>query len=57
MIKLFGILIGFFLGFSVYALVGYMFTKKLPVGKKYKITFFIFLILFLFTCILYTLIK
>ncbi|MFN4226825.1 MAG: hypothetical protein ACK4F0_01620 [Candidatus Ratteibacteria bacterium] len=53
MIKLFGVLLGFFLGFSVYCLVGYMFTKKMPIGKKYKLEFFIFFILFILTLILY----
>jgi|GEM_PF-2627335 hypothetical protein len=57
MIKLFGILLGFFLGLSVYSFVGYMFTKKMPIGKKYKMKFFMFFVLFVFTCVYYILIK
>jgi len=57
MIKLFGILLGFFLGLSVYSFVGYMFTKKMPIGKKYKMKFFMFFVIFVFTCVYYILIK
>ncbi|MCM8767296.1 MAG: hypothetical protein NC921_00740 [Candidatus Omnitrophica bacterium] len=53
MIKLFSILLGFSFGLSVYAFIGYMFTKRISIGRKYRLKFFIFSILFVLILVLY----
>lgn len=52
-IKIFAILIGTFMGLWVYSLIGYLFTKKLPLGKKYQLKLAISFFLFIFLIILY----
>jgi len=52
-IKIFSILIGSFLGLIVYSFIGYIFTKKIPIGKKYKFKLFLFLLLFILILLIY----
>ncbi|MCM8771529.1 MAG: hypothetical protein NC926_00245 [Candidatus Omnitrophica bacterium] len=52
-IKIFAILIGFLAGLSVYSFIGYIFTKRLPVGKRYKIKMILFFFLFFVILVAY----
>jgi len=57
-IKIFSILIGLFAGLSVYSFTGYFFTRKLrDVGKKYKIKFISFTLIFISIIFLYFKLK
>jgi len=52
-IRIFSILIGLFTGLSVYSLIGYFYTRKIPVGQKYKIKLIFFSLVFIITVLFY----
>lgn len=55
--KIFSVLFGILTGLTVYSFVGYMFTKKMPIGKKYKIKMILFGTLFVVSIFLYQVVK
>ncbi|MCM8805079.1 MAG: hypothetical protein NC833_07510 [Candidatus Omnitrophica bacterium] len=56
-VKIFSVIIGTCLGLITYSFIGYIFTKKLSIGKKYKLKFSIFFILLILVLLIYVKFK